>query len=288
VTAVHERRPAPALRPYVAGYCGYRLEDGPPSTHQGVPSPYLTFILCLDGDVELVRMPDPRRRPATFTAMVGGLHDAPAVIAQGRAATGLQIALTWRGARVLLGLPAGALAGDVVDLAAVLGVRTGALLDRLAAAPDWATRFALLDAALLVLAERGRGERGVAAEVGYAWDRLAETGGRLRIEPLARELGWSRRHLLQRFRAEIGLSPKSAARVIRFERACARLLAPSRPSLATVAAEGGYTDQSHLARDFRELAGVTATRWLAERPGPPVIVDHGPERARVHAHVQDR
>ena len=108
----------------------------------------------------------------------------------------------------------------------------------------------------------------MAPEVGYAWDRLTETGGSLRIEPLAREIGWSRRHLADRFRSEIGLAPKTAARVIRFERACERLLTPSRPPLAQVAADGGYVDQAHLARDFRELAGITATRWLAERPAP--------------------
>jgi len=276
MAAMVERRPAPALRPYVSSYSGYRLDAGPPGTHQGVPSAHLTFILCLDGEVELLRMPDPALPPRAFAAMVGGLHDAPAVIAQGAAQTGIQLALTWRGARVLLGLPAGELAGDVVDLGAVLGARLGPLLDRVASAPGWAARFAELDAALLALAATGRGECGVAPEVGYAWDRLAETGGMLRIEPLAREVGWSRRHLAERFRREIGLGPKSAARVIRFERACARLLGPSRPPLARVAAESGYVDQAHLARDFRELAGITATRWLAERP-PPVVAATSPE-----------
>lgn len=263
---LHERRPALPLRPYVSSYAGWRLGAGPPGTHQGVPSGQLTFILCLDGAVELLRMPDPARPPGSFTAMVGGLHDAPAVIAQGAPQTGIQLGLTWRGARALLGLPAGELAGDVVDLAGVLGRRLGPLVDRLASTPDWPARFALLDAALIAVAARGRGDRGVAPEVGYAWDRLAETGGTLRIEQLAGEVGWSRRHLGARFRREIGLAPKSAARVIRFERACARLLTPARPTLATVAADGGYVDQAHLARDFRELAGLTATRWLAERP----------------------
>jgi len=265
---LHERLPAPALRPYVSGYSGYRLGAAPPSTHQGVPSGHLTLLLCLEGDVELLRMPDPSRPGGRFVALVGGLHAAPAVIAQGAPQTGLHLFLTWRGARVLLGLPASELANNVVDLADVLGRRLGPLLDRLAAAADWPSRFALLDGALLRLAAHGHGERSVVPEVGYAWDRLAETGGMLRVEALAREVGWSRRHLTGRFRREIGLAPKGAARVIRFERACERLLAPARPSLAAVAADGGYVDQAHLARDFRELAGITATRWLAERPAP--------------------
>lgn len=263
--ADHLRPAAAAVRPWVSGYTGYRMEAGPPATHQGVPGGHLTLILCLDGAVEMLENADPSRPPGTYRALVGGLHDRPAVIALGEAQTGLELRLTWRGARVLLGVRAGELAGDVVDLGALLGRRAQALIDRLASAPDWPERFALLDAELAALAARGPGERGVADEVGYAWDRLEETGGNLRIEDLAREVGWSRRHLAARFRAETGLAPKAAARVIRFERACDRLRSPATPSLARVAADAGYVDQAHLSRDFRDLAGQTATAWLGER-----------------------
>jgi AraC-like DNA-binding protein len=259
--------PSPRLRPYVGGYVGYRTGATARGTHQGVPSAHLTLLLCLDGTVEMLRMPDPTRTPGTFDAFVGGLHVEPAVIASGAPQTGLQIDLTWRGARTLLGLPAAALRGDVVDLGSLLGRTAHALLDQLASTRTWRSRFALLEAALGRLAAAGE-ERGrePLPEVGYAWDRLGETGGTLRIEELAREVGWSRRHLAGRFRDEIGLAPKSAARVIRFERACTRLRAPEPPGLAELAADCGYVDQAHLARDFRELAGLTATAWRAERP----------------------
>lgn len=260
-----ERRPAPGLRPYVSAYTGYRLDAAPPSVHHGVASAHLTFLMCLDGQVRMLTGADRTGPSDAFAAMVGGLHDAPARIAQGEPQTGAQLRLTWRGARALLGLPASELAGAVVDLRALLGRRSERLLDRLAAAPGWPERFALLDAELGALVDRGRGDRGVLPEVGYAWDRLEETGGTLRIGELAGEVGWSRRYLGEKFRAETGLAPKTAARVIRFERACDRLRSPARPSLAQVAAEAGYVDQAHLSRDFRDLAGQTATAWLSER-----------------------
>lgn len=265
--AIVWRRPAPGLRRWLGAYCGYRSEPAPPSVHHGVPSGHLTFLLCLDGTVEMLRNADPGRPPGTFTALVAGLHDGPAQIAAGAAQTGLQLRLTWRGTRALFGVPAGELAGDTVDLAALLGRRTGPLLECLAEPVTWEERFARLDHALSGLAGD---DEGVRPEVGHAWDRLVATGGTLRIADLAREVGWSRRHLAEQLRRETGLAPKAAARVIRFERACDRLRFTPDP-LAAVAADCGYVDQAHLCRDFRDLAGRTATSWRADsshtRPG---------------------
>jgi AraC-like DNA-binding protein len=68
----------------------------------------------------------------------------------------------------------------------------------------------------------------------------------------------------------VGLAPKQAARVVRFQRA-ARLLvpwagdaAPAAPSIAEVAAACGYADHAHLVREFRALAGCTPSEFLAE------------------------
>ncbi|MGH3567186.1 MAG: hypothetical protein ACRDRH_14375 [Pseudonocardia sp.] len=108
------------------------------------------------------------------------------------------------------------------------------VLDQLTTTPTWDERFALLDRVLGRLAATGPGERGVQPEVGYAWDRLEESGGTLHIADLAREVGWSRRHLAEKFSREIGLAPKSAARLIRFEQACDRLRHPDLPHVLDV------------------------------------------------------
>ncbi|MEQ3554034.1 AraC family transcriptional regulator [Pseudonocardia nematodicida] len=259
-------RPSAALRPLVSEIWCWRTPATTPGTHQGVSSGHLTVVLCLDGDVELVRKPDPARGSGRFVASAAGLHDAPAVLTTGAAQAGMQLALTWRGARALFGAPAAELAGDVVDLGELLpGV--GTLLDRLHAAPTWRERCALLDAELCRAAAAREPDGAPPPEVGRAWDELVRTGGTVRVAELAGDVGWSARHLGERMRRETGLSTKGAARVIRFERACAVLRSPRRASIAEVAALCGYADQQHLARDFRDLAGTTAGGWLAERPG---------------------
>jgi transcriptional regulator GlxA family with amidase domain len=89
----------------------------------------------------------------------------------------------------------------------------------------------------------------------------------VRVSDLAAETGWSGRHLTSRFRAEIGLTPKAAARVIRFSRTRDLLVkraAGGGLRLADLAASCGYFDQAHLAREFNALAGCPPSRWLAE------------------------
>lgn len=89
------------------------------------------------------------------------------------------------------------------------------------------------------------------------------SGGSLRIDDLAGELGVSRQHLGAQFRARVGLSPKLYARICRFRRATAALKASPSPDWARLALDCGYFDQSHLIHDFQEFAGSAPERFLS-------------------------
>ncbi|WP_232247415.1 helix-turn-helix domain-containing protein [Kitasatospora azatica] len=255
-----QARPAPALRPYAAWYSGYRQVGVPPMTHRGLPSPYLTLILTLDEPLTLAAHPDPAQRPGEYRTLLGGLHTAPALIIHRGCQSGVQVALSPLGARTLLGLPAGELAGADYPAEEVLGRWAAEGQERLRAAPDWPSRFRVVDRWLL---QRAAEAAAPPPEVVRAWQLLLASGGRAGAAELAAEVGWSGRHLATRFRTEIGLAPKAAARVIRFDRA-RRLLGATAMPLADLAADCGYFDQAHLAREFRALAGCPPSRWLAE------------------------
>jgi AraC-like DNA-binding protein len=151
------------------------------------------------------------------------------------------------------------LAGRVVDATSVLGAREH-LGEELRHLDDWASRFALLDRALLRRLERARPPT---TEVMWAWDRLVRDHGRLPIGDLITELGWSRRRIASAFREEVGLHPKAAARILRFERAKA-LLERSDRSLAEIALESGFYDQSHLSNEFRRISGITPATYFGQ------------------------
>ncbi|WP_368077417.1 helix-turn-helix domain-containing protein [Actinomadura sp. WMMB 499] len=64
-------------------------------------------------------------------------------------------------------------------------------------------------------------------EVAHTWRRTLAGGGRVRVDRLADEVGWSRKRLWSCFRSQLGITPKHAARLVRFDHA-ARLLAAGR------------------------------------------------------------
>jgi AraC-like DNA-binding protein len=262
------RAPHPRLRGLVTTYQGYRHDALPVRVHHGLPSAELTVVLAIDEPLDVGWLGDEASRNR-HRVLASGLHLRPAAIHQDGPQEGVQLGLTPLGARALLGVPAGALAGTLVSLAELLGPAAAALYDEVVGAPTWRARFAALDRHLVALAA---GAAEVRPELHRAWTRIEAARGAVRIEALARELGWSRRHLSASFTAEFGLTPKQLARVVRFQHARSRL--GNGTGLAAVAFEAGYADQAHLTREWRELAGCSPTAWLREEF--PFLQEHAP------------
>ncbi|WP_295658158.1 AraC family transcriptional regulator [uncultured Nocardioides sp.] len=250
----------PALRPHVLGMVGYDLAMPGPGVHVGMPSSSLTFVLPVGEplDVGWAGVPASRR---TRWSTVSGLHTGPAEIHYGHRQTGVQLALTPLGARTLLGLPAGVLAGEIATLDEAVPALSD-LPDRLSACDDPSARLAMLEQRLLAVLARS--DASVRADVGHALAALTRGTG---VQRTADEVGLSRRHLATLVRAECGVSPKELHRIARLERSRSVLVSAARtgrPSLAGVAAACGYADQAHLTREWHALAGCTPTTWLRE------------------------
>jgi AraC-like DNA-binding protein len=299
----HARHAPPArLRPFVSGYAGYRQEGVPPALHRGLPSPELTFIVTLDDPLAIDAHPDPRQPAESYDTLLGGLHTSPALVSHDGRWSGVQLGLTPLGARTLLALPAAVLANWDAEATDVIGGFAAQLRELVVEQTTWAGRFAVIDQLLERRAAEADADRPVTVrpEVGYAWRRLQETRGGVAVAELAAETGLSARRLGSLFLAEFGLAPKEAGRVFRFAHARQRIgqamgggngpagargtagggrsdaagrgTAGGRSTagrgraatLATLAAECGFYDQAHLAREFRALAGCPPSRWLAE------------------------
>ena len=271
--------PPPVASRAVPSMMGYSAPPVP-AVHRGLPSPYLTVVFPLSGDLRIDVPAAGGHRSGRFAVPVGGLHTEPVLLPQPGVGDrdhdlqrGVQLAVHPFAARALLGLPAAELGGVVVELADVLDtdeVRLAELTGGTAGVTavrlinDWIDRR-------LTAAPRHR----LAPELHRAWQLIVDSGGRRRIIDVARDVGWSRRHLTVRLRAEIGIGAKDLARLARFHRARSLLL-QSHPPLADLATICGYADQAHLTAEWRRFAGCTPGQWIAEEL--PALAEHASSR----------
>jgi AraC-like DNA-binding protein len=247
------RAPDAAVRGPALRYTGYEERTVEPVRRREVPTGAVGVILSFGDTIDVLSMSSsPQPRGGTFRSFVAGFHEGYAVTEHAGRQHGVEMHLSPLGASRLLGAPMSELANQVVELGEVRGRAVDELTDRLAGAPGWPERFALVDATLARwLGDAPEPDRAVA----WAWQQLRRSHGTASIAALAVEIGWSRRHFAARFREQVGLPPKAAARILRFRHAVTLL--DRAATIADVAATAGYADHSHLVREFRALAGCT-------------------------------
>ncbi|MFF0575689.1 AraC family transcriptional regulator [Streptosporangium saharense] len=236
---------------------GFRDEGMAPEGHRMIPHPAVTLVLDLGAGPPVVEDATGLRHRGS---LVAGLGLGGAVWVQGQTVECVQVRLSPVVARAILGVGPAELDGHVVTLDDLWGSQASRISERLSETSSWQDRFALVEA---LFARRSEAGSPVEPEVAWAWRRIVDSRGLVQVERLAAELGWSRKRLWSRFHTQIGLPPKRAAKLVRFDHAVHRLA--SGQNAAGVAADGGYADQSHLHRDIMEFAGVT-----------PVTVAHEP------------
>jgi AraC-like DNA-binding protein len=249
------RPPSQRMAGLIAGMTGYR-ETALGRFSQRETAPLVVPLIISVGTpflIALGRQPDAADRQPSFAA---GLHVGPVYIESDGGAECVQVDFTPLGAYRFFGGVVVDLAARMVDIGDVLGREGRQLRERLGATLCWQQRFDLLDDFIAC-----RVNHLPSPEIAFAYRRLARTAGGARITALAGEIGWSRKHLIDRFRAELGVTPKSLARMMRFHQACRLARIGTTQGWAGIAAESGYSDQAHLAREFAVLAGESPTAW---------------------------
>ncbi|MET9018993.1 helix-turn-helix domain-containing protein [Actinopolymorpha sp. NPDC004070] len=226
-----------------------------------IPHPGLTLVLDFGAGRPVVDGTTGRQRGSLVAGL--GFGFGGVVLARGENVECVQVRLSPLIARAVLGVSPADLEGTVVALEDVWGQEVERIRERLSQVSSWEARFAVADALLTHRLRAGSAAgSSMDPEVAWAWRRIVAGRGLVRVEDLAAEVGWSRKRLWARFRSQVGLRPKLAAKLVRFDHAVHRLVAGE--GVADVAAGGGYADQSHLHRDVVALSGETPGTVVGE------------------------
>jgi AraC-like DNA-binding protein len=256
------RLPDQLLRPYIRELTAYREIPNGTVRRQTLPLDKVVVILGFESALTIGTERGRRVRP--HTAFVAGLTDVPGFYETSSASSGIQMNMTPLGARLFLDRPLSEVANQVVELSDLFGPSADDLVERMREAPNWQTSFDILES---FLAARIADARPASPGVAWAWRALCETGGRVNVGFLAGELGWSRKHLISQFKEQVGLPPKTVARILRFNRILGYLDTGRTADWAEIASLCGYYDQAHLVRDFKQFAGTTPSKFVPEAIG---------------------
>ncbi|WP_424215820.1 helix-turn-helix domain-containing protein (plasmid) [Streptomyces sp. BI20] len=261
--------PHPGLRPGVLGYRGYRMDLGHPRRRLELPDGCVSLVLNLAGPVWVTLGTCDTATPRPYATLVSGLQTRPTFGEHTGRVEGVEVLLAPWAAFGILDHPMCDLADRMADPGAFLGRRIDLLAEALYETAGWPARFALLDAGLRTWT--GHARVGAAPPLRHAWDALVRRDGGLSVGELVSHSGRGTRRLEYLFKEQIGLPPKTTARVLRFRHAL-RLVARGDRPLADVAVTCGFSDQAHMNREFKAMSGRSPRRFRTERdaalPGP--------------------
>ena len=244
---------------------------------QGAPGPHLQERLLPQGQAAMIL--NLRDQPIAIYEDHGGAGYYGTAVLSGARSTcftidcnqqehvvGVQFAPG--GASPFFRMPISELEDASFDMADLWGAEAGWVRERILAAP---TPHAMLQVLATCLEERlathTRAGFGYTARlhpaVVYMARELDICDGPGRVQTVTGKIGMSQRRVAQLFHEQVGVSPKTFHRVRRFQHTLARLRGVQQVNWADLAAECGYYDQAHLSHDFRQIAGMTPSAYLA-------------------------
>ena len=154
------------------------------------------------------------------------------------------------------------LANRILPLADVVGPDIATVEAETLAAEDDAHAFGILEHWLR--ARRRTDDDQVSLAVAIV-DRITHDPEVTTVARLADAAGLGPRALQRLFRDHVGASPKWIIRRHRLQEAAVRIERGEASTLAEIAAELNYTDQAHLAHDFKRVTGKTPREFRAQR-----------------------
>jgi len=257
----HFSKPSAALSPYVKQYWGLENCLGSGEEHvQGIVPNGLMDLTFYLGDKPRVMN---HQQEAIENAVLTGHCNSPYNLVVTGNLHLFSVSFRPLGASMFFDLPMSELFGCIVPLRFLLKEGIDRLETQLSETVDFIAKVGLVEAFLL--------NRLAGKETFFAQKRLADSirlinrnKGIIDVDTLASSACWSRKQYERNFQEIVGTSPKQFLRIIRFQHALHYKGQCRETKLAELAYECGFSDQSHMTNEFRELAGLTPKKFFAE------------------------
>jgi AraC-like DNA-binding protein len=269
-----KRLPRPALRPFVETLWAMdetALAQASCRREHVIPTGRMHLVFRLsDYPLRLFEHDGDREGRIVSTMVVGGARAGYYVRDVSTSLCSVGALLRPGAAEVLFGVHAHELSDSHTALEDLWGADATSMRDQLGETRSLEGR---IDTFERLLAERLPIVRGLHPAVARALEQLRSPTA---VHEIVKQSGYSHRRFITLFSRAVGLTPKTYARVMRFQQALRHAAAPGgRASWIDVANTAGYSDQSHFNREFREFTGVTPGEYRLTSPRSPHHVPVG-------------
>lgn len=249
----------PLLAPWVHSLWSFVSPEGLPAADRRLVVPHgrTKFILTLEGPLVLEDGPMVTTFPPGRALFVGPWDRAVVLSsAPGRTHT-LGLELTPAGAHRFFDLPLAEVLNRVIDLAD-LWPGVDHWMAQMVDQEEVSAAAALFQNKLLARwTERSRAQ----PVVDFTVNEFQRRSGLVSIKELEVRTGYTRRTLDGLFHRHVGLSPKTLATIIRFQKVYGTWARAGRPDFYADLDPELYFDQSHLIREFKRFTGYAPTQF---------------------------
>lgn len=165
------------------------------------------------------------------------------------------------GIHQLLGIPANEFLDAIVSIDAVFGKNGEILQDKLSEQSNNQTRIELLNQFFRnQISKKSQTNQVI---INSSLDFIISNKGHFSVTQLVKYTGYTERHLERKFKESIGLNPKKFGNVVRLHHFLKLLKdKPVDANFTSICYDAGFSDQSHLIKDFRKHTGISPTEYL--------------------------
>jgi len=233
-----------------------RLDSTEAFAHRALPDNCLELIFYCKGQLSISSSQGSEGN--TFTSGVFGQAHKFRQFKTGNDFTLFGVYFYPHALKTLFNLPAMALTNIMVDSESLWGSEGKSLEEKVMLAPDSAARITLVSSFLLrrLKAVEKREQSFITL-----MKNVIDNNRLVSIPAFADDFNLSRRQLERRFKDLSGFSPKDFFRIVRFKKALKGSELPDK-TLAQIAIDSGYYDQSHFTHEFRKFSGYSPKEFF--------------------------
>ncbi len=251
--------PKPPLNQFVECFIYQEAFDPAHSVERFLPDGNVEIIIDLHDQPKYIYDNKTLREiQACRRVWASGVRTEPITIPSGRDAAMLIIAFKKGKAYPFFPIPMNEISDCVVDADLLWGREFGRLRERILESENSESKFTIVEGFLL---EEYLSKMIVNPCVDYALTQIIHKPDQLSLSGLTQKIGYSQKHFIEMFKNQVGITPKSYLKLMRFQKAINEIEKSGEFDWVSISNDCGFYDQSHFINDFKVFSGFTPAEY---------------------------